>query len=112
MFESLTSPLPVIAIPDTPSFFPAIQKYIANLEDIPIGSPSLADSVALLAQATPDWTPLCEQASNILSDLFPTFRKLSEATHAREGQNLIEDYLGESTAKRVIRFWQEDISRE
>lgn len=112
MFESLTSPLPVIPISDAPSFLPAIHKYMANLEDIPLGSPSLTDSVALLAQATSDCSTLGEQASNILSDLFPSFRKLSEATHAREGRNLIEDYLGKDTAKRVITFWQEDISRE
>ncbi len=112
MFESLTHPIPVIPIPDASSFLPAIHKYMASLEDIPMGSPSPADSVALLAQATSDCSTLCEQASNILSDLFPSLRKLSEATHAQEGQNLIEDYLGESTANIVIKFWQKDISRE
>ncbi|KAL4916627.1 hypothetical protein BDW62DRAFT_185590 [Aspergillus aurantiobrunneus] len=112
MFESLTNPLPVISIPDAPSFFPSIHDYISNLHRIPIASPSLSDSVALLAHATSDHSTLCEQNSNILSDLFPSFTALSEATRTREGRGLLEDYLGEGTAQSVIGFWQEDVARE
>ncbi|KAL4861335.1 hypothetical protein BDV12DRAFT_180427 [Aspergillus spectabilis] len=85
---------------------------MANLEDIPVASPSLGDSVALLAHATSEYpSTLCERNTNILSDLFPSLKRLSEATRTREGQELLIDYLGEDTAQRIVKFWQEDILR-
>ncbi|KAL4786604.1 hypothetical protein BJX76DRAFT_320800, partial [Aspergillus varians] len=109
MFECLTNPLPVIPVPDAPSFIPSIHDYMENLEDIPVDTPSLDDSVALLSHATSDYSTLCEQTSNILSDLFPSFRALSVATRTREGQELLENYIGGSAARKIVRFWQEDV---
>ncbi|KAL3478943.1 hypothetical protein BJX99DRAFT_223260 [Aspergillus californicus] len=113
LFESLANPLPVIPVADAPSFFSSIQEYMANLDDIPVDSPTLGDSIVLLSCATTGYPgALCEQTTNILSDLFPSFRTLSQATHTSEGRGLLGDYLGEQTAENIIRFWQKDISME
>ncbi|RDW81638.1 uncharacterized protein DSM5745_05195 [Aspergillus mulundensis] len=113
MFESLTNLLPVISIPDAPSFLPAIQDFMANLEDIPVPNPSLTDSVALLSHATSDYPgTLSEETRNILSDLFPSFRKMSQATRSQEGQKIIEHYFDSTAAENIINFWKEDVSRE
>ncbi|KAL5001685.1 hypothetical protein BDV10DRAFT_159554 [Aspergillus recurvatus] len=48
----------------------------------------------------------------MLSDLFPSFRGLSQATRAQPGQEILENYFGDSTAKNIIKFWQKDILRE
>ncbi|KAJ0421332.1 hypothetical protein BJY00DRAFT_312242 [Aspergillus carlsbadensis] len=113
LFESLAVPLPVIAIPDAASFLASVKEYMANLEDIPVTSSALGESLALLAQATSEYpNALCEQATNILSDLFPSFKSLSEATRTLEGQEVLREYLGGEAAAKIVRFWQEDLLTE
>jgi hypothetical protein len=103
----------VITIPDAPSFLASVKEYMANLEDIPVTSSALGESLALLAQATSEYpNALCEQATNILSDLFPSFTALSEATRTTEGQKVIGDYFGGDMAEKIVRFWQEDLLTE
>ncbi|KAL4936234.1 hypothetical protein BDV06DRAFT_96516 [Aspergillus oleicola] len=109
MFETLPVAFPVIPIPDTPAFFSSIHEYMTNLDDIPAINSNLGDSVALLAHTTGDYfRTLDEQSRNLLSDLFPSFRKLSAASRSQEGQEVLIDYLGENTAGNIVRFWQKD----
>ncbi|KAL4969413.1 uncharacterized protein BDV14DRAFT_104569 [Aspergillus stella-maris] len=109
MFETPAISLPVIPIPDASSFFPSIHEYMTNIEDIPMVNSTLGDSVALLTHTTSDYPrTLDEQSRNVLSDLFPSFKKLSAATRMQGGQGLLVDYLGQGTAGSVVRFWQED----
>ncbi|KAL3458457.1 hypothetical protein BJX64DRAFT_292164 [Aspergillus heterothallicus] len=113
LFESLAVPLPVITIADASSFLTSIQEYMANLEDIPVTSSTLGESLALLAQATSEYpNALCDEVTNILSDLFPSFTALSKATRTVEGQELLEGYFGREKAEKIIQFWQEDLLRE
>ncbi|KAL5336859.1 hypothetical protein BJX70DRAFT_261863 [Aspergillus crustosus] len=111
-FENLVSHLPVIPVPDAPSFISSIEEYMANFADMPINGPSLSDTVALLAPTTSDYpNSLCQQTTNVLSDLFPSFRALSQKTRTREGQELLVDNLGEDMAGNIVKFWNEDILR-
>ncbi|KAL4957337.1 hypothetical protein BDW69DRAFT_31641 [Aspergillus filifer] len=109
MFETLAIPLPVIPIPNAPSFFSSVHEYMTNLEGIPVITSTLGDSVALLAHTSSDYPrTLDEPSRNVLSDLFPSFRKLSAASRLQEGQELLVDYLGQDTAENVVRFWRND----
>ncbi|KAL4902666.1 hypothetical protein BDW74DRAFT_158293 [Aspergillus multicolor] len=113
MFESLTNPTPVISIPDAPSFLQSIHDYMANLKDIPVPNPTLADSVSLLSHATSGYpSTLSEETRNILSDLFPSFRQMSQATRSQQGQEVIEQYFDSTAAEKIISFWKEDVSKE
>ncbi|KAL4925514.1 uncharacterized protein BDV17DRAFT_184058 [Aspergillus undulatus] len=113
MFETLTAPLPVISISDAPSLFQSVDEYMMNIEDIPVAGPTLGDSVALLAHTTSDYPrSMDEQTHNVLSDLFPSFRKLSAATRIQEGQRLLVEYLGQDIAEKIVKFWQEDVLRD
>ncbi|PTU23965.1 hypothetical protein P175DRAFT_0527419 [Aspergillus ochraceoroseus IBT 24754] len=112
ILENLSSSMPVIPIPNASSLVSCIQKYMANLEDIPATLPSLGDSIALLAHVTSHSHPLSGQNVNILSDLYPSFRALSRAVRTEEGRKTLVDYLGEEEATKIIKFWQEDMSLE
>ncbi|KAI9369401.1 hypothetical protein BJX61DRAFT_150634 [Aspergillus egyptiacus] len=113
LFECLATCLAVIPIADAPSILSSMQEYVANLEDIPPTSSSFGDSITLLAHGTSAYSHvLSEETTNILSDLFPSFRALSKAIHMPEGRALLEEYLGKETAREIIQFWQEDASRE
>lgn len=109
MSESLTTALPVISVPEASSFLPSIHEYMANLEAIPMAIPSLADSIRLLANSTRGKRALSQQTTNMLSDLFPSFRNLSGDSRTREGQKLLEDYFGESMKQEMVEFWKEDV---
>lgn len=51
---------------------------------------------------------LSEHDMNILSDLFPSMRVLSQAVRSQEGQAVIADYLEEEVTRGLVAFWQQD----
>lgn len=45
---------------------------------------------------------------NVLSDLFPSLRALSQAIRTHEGQAVVKEYLGDEVALDVVGFWDGD----
>ncbi|KAF5864234.1 hypothetical protein ETB97_008231 [Aspergillus alliaceus] len=107
--ESLPAPSSIIPIPDSSYLLPCIEEYTTRLADIPVKSPSFTDSLALLSHVTSESPDiLSEQETNILSDLFPSLRSLSQAMRTLEGWGILVDYLGEARAKEIAGFWGHD----
>jgi hypothetical protein len=65
--------------------------------------------ISLLSHATTTapHRRLSEHDTNVLSDLFPSFRELSQAMTTREGRDVVREYFDEKTAKGIIEFWRE-----
>ncbi|KAE8149699.1 hypothetical protein BDV25DRAFT_123457 [Aspergillus avenaceus] len=113
MAEVLPSLVPIIPVSDSSCFLSCMEQYFDNLIDIPQQNPTLSESITVLSHATAG-SPnvLCEQDTNILSDLFPSMRTLSQATRTIEGREVLVDYLGEKKAEPIIGFWGDDVIRE
>lgn len=108
--ESLTVPIPIVPIPDISCFSSSIQGYLNGIVDLPLPNSSLADSISLLSHTTAfiSLQPLLEHDTNVLSDLFPSMRALSQAICSHEGQATVREYLGDEVALGVVRFWDRD----
>lgn len=80
----------------------------------PLPSPCVANSLSLLSHTTASAPvlPLTEHDTNILNDLFPSMRALSQAIRSQEGQAVITDYLGEDVTRGLVAFWQQDCRYE
>ncbi|KAH2983442.1 hypothetical protein KXV25_001813 [Aspergillus fumigatus] len=109
MAESLPDHLPTIPIPDSSCFATCIQEYIGSLANLPPFSRPLTDTVALLHRMrAPSFAPLLEQDANVLSDLFPSMKSLSQAIRTQEGSFALDEYLGSQLAMDITQFWKED----
>lgn len=107
--ECLPAPIPIIPIPDSSCFFSCLEEYTASLAEIPLQKPSLTDSMTLLSHVTSAHSSvLSDQERNILSDLFPSLRSLSQAARALEGWEVLVDYLGEMRTREIAEFWDHD----
>ncbi|KAE8421925.1 hypothetical protein BDV36DRAFT_18553 [Aspergillus pseudocaelatus] len=107
--ECLPALIPIIPIPDSSCFFSCLEEYTTSLADIHLQTPSLTDSMALLSHVTSAHpNVLSDQERNILSDLFPSLRSLSQAVRSREGWNVLVDYLGEVRTREIADFWDHD----
>lgn len=51
---------------------------------------------------------LSDREINILSDLFPSLRSLSQAVRSPEGWKFLVDYLGEVRTREIADFWDHD----
>ncbi|KAF7128685.1 hypothetical protein CNMCM5793_003536 [Aspergillus hiratsukae] len=56
----------------------------------------------------PSSPSLPEQDANVLSDLFPSLKSLSQAVRTQEGRFELDDYLGTQVGTDIARFWKED----
>jgi hypothetical protein len=107
--ESLPDHLPTIPIPDSSCFMTCVQEYIGSLANLPPFSRPLTDTVSLLHHMRAPSSPLLpEQDANVLSDLFPSLRSLSQAIRTQEGRFALDDYLGSQMGTDIARFWKED----
>ncbi|KAB8070143.1 hypothetical protein BDV29DRAFT_181440 [Aspergillus leporis] len=84
-----------------------------SLTDMPVQTPSLTESMALLTHVT-STSPsvLSGQERNILSDLFPSLRCLSQAVRTLEGWEVLIEYLGKDRAQEITEFWNGDTTCE
>lgn len=87
---------------------------MTSFVDLPLPRPSLADSVKLLSHTTASALSLTlsDHDTNILSDLFPSLRGLSQAVRDPEGQAVIRNYLGDEVALGIAGFWDGDWAYE
>ncbi|KAK6814180.1 hypothetical protein RU639_010047 [Aspergillus parasiticus] len=107
--ECLPAPIPIIPIPDSSCFFSCLEEYTASFADIHWQTPSLKDSMTLLSHVTSAQpSVLSDQERNILSDLFPSLRRLSQSARASEGWKVLVDYLGEMRTREIAEFWDHD----
>ena len=107
--ERLPAPIPIIPIPDSSSFFSCLEGYTTGLAEIPLQAPSLTESMALLSHVTSAHSNmLSDQETNIVSDLFPSLRGLSQAARTLEGWEVLVDYLGEARTREIAEFWYHD----
>jgi hypothetical protein len=56
----------------------------------------------------PFFAPLPEQDANVLSDLFPSLKSLSQAIRTQEGRSVLDEYLGSQLGTDIAQFWKED----
>lgn len=113
MMENLSVSIPVLPIPDSSSFFESVHEYLSNLADIPAQDPSTADSINLLSHTSSgDAGFLLEHDRNVLSDLFPSLKVMSQALQTQDGRDVLCDYLGEEKARGIVNFWANDSLNE
>ncbi|PKX91078.1 uncharacterized protein P174DRAFT_284153 [Aspergillus novofumigatus IBT 16806] len=109
MVESLPDHLPTIPIPDSSCFVASIQGYIGSLANLPPFSRPLTDTVSLLHHMRAPFSPsLPEEDANVLSDLFPSLKSLSQDIRTRQGRFALDEYLGVQLGTDIAQFWTED----
>lgn len=113
MMETLSVSIPVLPIPDSSSFLGSVHEYLSNLADIPAQGSSTADSINLLSHTSSGGASfLPEQDRNVLSDLFPSLKVMSQDLQTQDGRDMLRDYLGEEKAKGIVNFWANDSLNE
>ena len=101
--------LAVIPVSDAASIVPALNGYIAALQQTTARTRK-HNPAFLVPHATtsaPNQT-LSENTANILSDLFPSVRALEEATRTRTGQTDLRNWVDAFTADDIIDFWEDE----
>ena len=86
-----------------------IQEYIGSLANLPPFSRPLTDTVSLLHHMRAPSSPsLPEEDANVLSDLWPSLKSLSQAIRTQQGRLMLEEYLGSQLGTDIAQFWKED----
>lgn len=85
-----------------------MQEYISALTNPPRLSVPREPVTSLLAHMTTSapYHLLSAEESNILTDLFPSWRELSRAVRSDEGRELLREYLELETVRRIVEFWE------
>lgn len=119
IFESVPSSnyMAIIPIGGASSVLPSIMHYFDSLKPdiiqrvIAAEESFLPNQVFSLLRHMTVSAPhelISEHDANIISDLFPSFQALSAAVRTVEGRQLLEDYLGATSARIVIDFWEKE----
>jgi hypothetical protein len=111
LVQHIAAPIPILTIPHVGSLLPSLRVYINDLEKSTVMSqalssePTMPSPLLSYATTTAPHIPLSEHDTNILSDLFPSFRDLSQALMTPEGRQLVREYFDEDTARGIIKLW-------
>lgn len=105
MLEAIETLIPIIAIPEASSFPSHIQAYLGNLSSIPTLKCGPSPDPLELLKFTTSSVALTQHDVNILSDLFPSLKGLSQAIRTPEGRSLLDEYLGTAKALSIVGFW-------
>lgn len=111
LLQHIAIPIPILAVPHVNALFSSLQGYIKDLEKSTEVAQTLSPlstmptSLLSHAVATAPHLPLSEHDTNVLSDLFPSFRALSQALMTPEGRDTVREYFDEETARGIIEFW-------
>ncbi|RWQ99975.1 hypothetical protein C8Q69DRAFT_43450 [Paecilomyces variotii] len=110
LVSELPSPhsIPIVPIADSSTFLSSMQEYISALTNPPRLSVPREPVTSLLAHMTTSapYHLLSAEESNILTDLFPSWRELSRAVRSDEGRELLREYLELETVRRIVEFWE------
>lgn len=112
LLQHIAIPIPILTVPHVDALLLALRAHIKDLEKSTelsqTISPLSAMPTSLLshATATAPHLPLSEHDTNVLSDLFPSFRTLSQAVTTPEGRDIVREYFDEETARNIIEFWR------
>jgi hypothetical protein len=119
---SITSYISIIPVEGPSMFLSSITEYFQSLSpDITqwlntieesLHSPSQTFFLLRHMTAFAPHELISEHDANIISDLFPSFQALSTAVRTVEGRQLLEDYLGLTTARNVVDFWKSERIRD
>ena len=107
----LKSPPPAIPVTNAAALLPAIESHIAALQQPPSVTVSrplpLTQLIAHATSAAPDRL-LPREKANAISNLVPSIGALEEVIRTSEGRAQLCKWTGESTAKGIIEFWEDE----
>ena len=102
---------PHFFLPNPDVLLPYLEKYLEKSQRrlvIPRRPFILPTTLIAQATASAPLQNLSEHTANVLSDLFPSLKKLEEGTRTQAGREMIYEYLDKTSADNVIDFWEDE----